>query len=225
LVIWSGQGSDFFDDIWAYDSGTNAWRKLPSSGAVPEARYGSCASLGPDGRLWVSHGFTRDDGRFADTRAYEFASGRWTDETPSGSGPVERCLHDCFWSSDGQRLILYGGQTTGVAALGDIWAYDVATSSWQAGAEPPAAARQLYALAVLDDGAVIFGGGSADGGFLADGWTIDEPTLDLRPLTADGPPERSAAAMITDPATQNVLLFGGENGSGLLNDMWQLSPV
>ena len=104
-----------------------------SKPSMPEARYGSCASLGPDGRLWISHGFTQDDGRFADTRAYDFATGQWTDMTPAGDGPIKRCLHDCFWSSDGQRLILYGGQTTGVAALDDIWAYDLASSAGRPG--------------------------------------------------------------------------------------------
>ena len=87
LVIWSGQaGSSFFNDIWAYDPTTGAWRELPSLGDVPPARYGSCASLGPDGRLWISHGFT-DTGRFDDTRAYDFATGEWTDETPDGDLP------------------------------------------------------------------------------------------------------------------------------------------
>ena len=81
-----GRQHAFFDDIWAYDPAAEAWRELPSLGDVPPARYGSCASLGPDGRLWISHGFT-DSGRFDDTRAYDFATGEWTDETPDGDLP------------------------------------------------------------------------------------------------------------------------------------------
>ena len=48
------------------------------------ARYGTCAAVAPDGRLWISHGFTADGVRFSDTRAYDFATGAWTDETPDG---------------------------------------------------------------------------------------------------------------------------------------------
>ena len=70
LVIFAGQaGSRFFDDLWAFSPETGAWRLLPAGGDVPVARYGTCASVGPDGRLWISHGFTADGSRFADTRA------------------------------------------------------------------------------------------------------------------------------------------------------------
>jgi hypothetical protein len=85
LIVWSGQGSSaFFDDVWAYDPYVNTWSQLPSSGAIPAARYGSCAALGPDGELWISHGFTEDGGRFADTRSYNLETGIWTDHTPAG---------------------------------------------------------------------------------------------------------------------------------------------
>ena len=189
LVIWSGQGNQFFDDIWAYDPGVDAWHELPSLGAVPEPRYGSCASLGPDGRLWISHGFTQDDGRFDDTRAYDFATGEWTDETPAGDRPVKRCLHDCYWSAAG-TLILYGGQTTGVPALGDIWSYDPTVEAWTEGPLVAASPRQLYALAP-DDG-LVFGGGTLDGGFLGDTWRIDPLTLQLTQVIVEtGPSARS----------------------------------
>jgi len=224
LVIWSGQGSSsFFDDVWAYDPQTNSWSELPSLGAVPEARYGSCASIGPDGEMWISHGFTEDDGRFADTRSYDFATGTWTDRTPSGDLPVKRCLHDCTWSPAGQ-LILYGGQTTGTAALGDLWTYDPQSVTWtqveQVYSPPP---RQLYALA--SDGVLVFGGGSLDGGYLDDMWAINsvnttEPQL-YAVSTTGGPSARSGATLITD-AKRRELLFGGMNEAGLLGDLWAL---
>ena len=222
LVVWSGQaGASFFADIWAYDPLADAWRERPSLGAVPPARYGSCASLGPDGEMWVSHGFTGEGGRFADTRSYDFASGAWTDRTPVDRVPVERCLHDCFWSSDGQ-LIMYGGQTTGVPALGDIWAYDLATGAWTNGSDPEAPARQLYALAADGAGGTVFGGGSVDRGFLADIWSIDPHTLALAPLeVGPGPTARAGATLTRDLARNRLLLFGGTNDDGVLGDLWE----
>ena len=226
LVIWSGQaGRAFFADAWAYDPAVNAWRELPALGDVPPARYGSCASLGPEGRLWTSHGFT-DTGRFADTRAYDFATGEWTDMTPSGNVPVERCLHDCFWSAG--RLVLYAGQTNGVPALGDIWAYDPASEAWSRGPEAAASPRQLYALATVraGDEAWVFGGGSLDGDFLADTWRIDGAGLaisEAEPVTR--PPARSGATLISDFETRGrLLLFGGVNADGHLSDVWEFSP-
>jgi hypothetical protein len=227
LVVWSGQGaSRFFDDVWAFDPITGEWRQLPSSGDVPAARYGSCTSLGPDGRLWVSHGFTEDSGRFSDTLAYDFASGSWQDETPSGDVPVKRCLHDCFWSNDGTKLILYGGQTTGVPALDDIWSFDPAASAWQQGPSTDAPARQLFALAALEGNALVFGGGALDRSYLADTWTIDEQTLELRPLSGSvAPTARSGATLIADGKRHRVLLFGGIGAAGTLADLWQLDGV
>src|SRR6185503_18605783 len=56
LVIFAGQaGGTFFNDLWAYDPAASAWRELPAGGAVPVPRYGSCAAIGPDSRLWISH--------------------------------------------------------------------------------------------------------------------------------------------------------------------------
>jgi hypothetical protein len=223
LAIWSGQGeSRFFDDLWLYDPRLDAWRELPAGGALPEARYGSCGGVAPDGRLWISHGFTRDDGRFADTRAYDFTTGEWSDVTPSGERPVERCLHDCLWTPAGE-LLLYGGQTTGVAALGDAWLYDPATGSWAEQLPPPAEARQLYALASLGETAWIYGGGTLDGGYLADLWQIDLATPAWQQVEAVGPSPsaRSSATLIADPAGRRLLLFGGTNEDGAQGDLWQ----
>ena len=223
LVVWSGQaGSNFFDDLWAYDPAANSWRELPAEGAVPAARYGSCAALGPDGRLWISHGFTEDSGRFSDTQAYDFAAGRWSDETPDGTVAPIRCLHDCLWTPAG-RFVLYAGQTTGTPAIGDLWARGV-DEGWSPLADGPPA-RQLYALAAVDGTAYVFGGGAKDGGTLRDLWLLDLATLSWQPGAplGDRPSGRSGAAFIADPSGSRLLLFGGKRDGRALGDVWQLS--
>ena len=65
LVIFAGQaGVTFFGDMWAFDPIAGNWSELSAGGALPTPRYGSCGSIGPDGRLWISHGFTQDNVRF-----------------------------------------------------------------------------------------------------------------------------------------------------------------
>ena len=221
LVIFAGQsGASFFDDLWAFDPVSETWRALPSSGAVPLARYGTCAGIGPDGRLWISHGFTSDGTRFADTRAYDFGSGAWSDETPDGEVPVNRCLHGCWWTASGE-LALFGGQTTGVTALDDRWV--LRNDGWARldGAVP--SARNLYARARLEGATLVFGGQSLDGGRLDDLWVVPDDGEAVQVTVGGGPPGRSGAEMVVDAARQRVLLFGGLGTDGALDDTWALS--
>ena len=224
LVIWAGQQVDFFDDLWAFDPAAGTWRELPGGGDRPAARYGSCAALGPDGRLWISHGFTADSGRFDDTKAYDFATGAWADETPDDRRPTIRCLHDCLFTADG-RLVLYAGQTTGQPAIGDLWSRGV-DGGWTpvSDATPAPPPRQLYAVAALDDTAWVIGGGGAERQKLDDVWALDLETLAWRPIapTGAGPAARSGAAAIADPERSRILVFGGVTAEGSVGDVWEL---
>ena len=225
LVVFAGQaGPTFFNDLWALDPESMTWRSLPSSGAVPVSRYGSCAAIGPDGRLWISHGFTSDGTRFADTRAYDFGSGTWTDATPDGGLPVSRCLHGCWWTDDG-ALALFGGQTTGVTALMDRWM--LRDGAWTEVEGDRPTARNLYARVRLDEATLIVGGQAVDGGFHADAWLLrdDEPDAEPFPLAGDGPQARAGAEMVLDSGEGRILLFGGRDGDGAFADTWELSGV
>jgi hypothetical protein len=224
LVIWSGQaGSRFFADLWAFDPESNRWAELPARGAVPPARYGSCAALAPDGRLWVSHGFTQDAGRFSDTVAYDFGAGTWADTT--AEGPVIRCLHDCLFTPDG-AFLLYAGQTTGAPAIGDLWIRP-ADAGWSPGpaAEPVPPPRQLYGLASRASAAYVFGGGGADGTKLGDLWRLDLESLTWQALQPTGvaPAARSGSAMAAHAGSGAILMFGGTDGAAGLADVWQLT--
>jgi N-acetylneuraminic acid mutarotase len=229
LVIFAGQaGATFFNDLWAYDPEAAAWSELPSGGDVPVERYGSCAAIGPDGRLWISHGFTAAGVRFSDTRAYDFAIGAWSDETPSGATPIERCLHACWWTSDGS-LALYAGQTNGVTALGDLWHLvpgpRPGTNDWsEQEATPVPPERNLYAAARWGEATFVFGGLGADGAYRSDAWLLTDADGGAE-LTLDGPVPtgRSGAEVVADPARGRLLLFGGRNGDGAFGDLWELS--
>jgi hypothetical protein len=228
LVIFAGQaGATFYNDLWAFDPAANTWEELPAGGAVPVPRYGSCAALGPDGRLWISHGFTQEGQRFADTRAYDFSTSTWTDETPAGDAPVERCLHACWWTEHG-AFALYAGQTTGMNSLGDLWWLAVGArpglNSWtqvSLGDAAPAP-RNLYAAARLDGATGVFGGQALDGSALDDMWWFNGGAgLDATP--GERPQGRWGAEMILADAAQNrLLLFGGRDEDAVFGDLWEL---
>jgi Galactose oxidase, central domain len=229
LVVFAGQaGAAFFNDLWAFDPAVERWRKLPGGGAVPVPRYGSCASVGPDGRLWISHGFTSEGSRFSDTRAYDFSVGAWTDETPAAEVPVERCLHACWWTDDG-AFALYAGQTTGILALGDLWHLTPGrrpgTNAWSRvrfdrEGMPPA--RQLYASTRWKSSTLVFGGLGVNGEYLDDLWVIEDDGVTERYGPTVPPPARSGAELLPDRARNRVLLFGGKDASGVRGDLWEL---
>lgn len=223
LVVFAGQaGPTFFNDLWAFDPDAGTWSRLEARGAIPKERYGSCAAIGPDGRLWISHGFTSDGTRFADTIAYDFRTATWTDETPEGDLPVNRCLQGCWWTDEGQ-FALYGGQTTGVTALGDRWVLSDAGWTRVDGVAPPD--RNLYARARVPGATLVVGGQAVDGGFLSDAWLLFDGTAEARelPISGAAPAGRAGAELIADPDRDRLLLFGGRNGEGGLADLWELS--
>jgi hypothetical protein len=229
LVIFAGQDQAFFNDLWAYDPDADTWRQLPGNGALPVSRYGSCAALGPDGRLWISHGFTSEGSRFADTRAYDFATASWTDETPLGAVPIVRCLHACWWTVT-DRFTLYGGQTTGVTSLGDRWELTVGprpgTNAWQqVDPDPgPPADRNLYAATRWGErGTLVFGGQALDGTYLADAWVLDDRGTHGQLPYSVGPSPRSGAELVADSERGRVLMFGGKAGASVFGDLWELT--
>jgi hypothetical protein len=221
MVVFAGQrGEDFFDDLWVFEPEARRWRELPAKGQVPKRRYGSCMVEGPDGRLWISHGFT-SAGRFDDTRAYNLKSERWAVITPEGRRPGERCLHECFTSAAGD-LVLYGGQDDGNFALGDLWTVDK-DRGWQRLGDPQARPRRLYGVTEAGDYAYVFGGAGEDNAALADLWRVDRETLDFERVRVDGnhPSGRYAGTLITDTEGSRLLLFGGQ-GASAKSDVWEL---
>ncbi|MEW5991018.1 MAG: kelch repeat-containing protein [Chloroflexota bacterium] len=230
LAVFGGQaGSTFFGDLWLFDPATGAWTELPAAGDAPVPRYGSCSAVSPDGRLWISHGFTENGTRFDDTRAYDFELQRWADETPSDALPVRRCLHVCWWTAD-VRLALYGGQTNGDPALGDLWALTPLASGegrtgWESLGNPLPADRNLVAAVAVGDDVVIFGGRDGDGRPLADLVRVTGNGPSFEPLEAigTGPDARWAATLIFDAARARILVFGGTDGATASSEIWALA--
>jgi len=104
----------------------------------------------------------------------------------------------------------------------------VGTAHWvqQAVSQRPEARRG--ALAVYDPGrreTVLWGGANYTsdvfGRELSDTWTWDGRTWRKAATGEQGPPARSGATMAYDPATRQVILFGGRGlGGKVVGDLW-----
>ena len=229
MVIFGGQSSGFFNDVWAFDLDGETWSQLAVSGDLPVPRYGLSAVIDSvRNRMIISHGFSAQ-GRFDDTWAFDLADHHWTDLTPTtGPKPLKRCLHDAVHDLANDRMLLFGGCSSGFGPCpqGDLWAFDLTRHEWRE-IEPsgrvPDARRNPALLYDRDGKRVLLFGGKL---FLAsnDLWGFGGGDETWNELTVEGtvPVARWSHDAAIDAANAWIYVFGGTDGSVRFNDLWQL---
>ena len=127
-------------------------------------------------------------------------------------------------------MILFGGCSSGFGPCpqGDLWSLDVAGGDWSEirpqGIKP--SPRSNPSLVVDDAGrAILFGGKTSDGPS-AEVWSLDIAAGEWTALTPSGdtPSARYSHDAVWNPATKQVIVFGGIGKAGALSDMWVLAP-
>lgn len=224
LVLFGGQlGPDFFQDLWVFDIATSTWTEATPPGA-PAARYGSDDAFDPEGRRWwVTHGFTHS-GRFDDTWELDAAGGNWSNVTPEGALPIERCLMRSAWDPVRNTVLLYAGQSDRTFAEEDLWLFDVEAGAWREVAtdtRPPARNRYGAYFDDASDAFIVFGGRNSE--TLGDTWAYEPNIEQWSPLTDGGAPSaRWGHDMTLVPGVGGVLV-GGHDGTSDLADVWLLA--
>jgi hypothetical protein len=223
MIIFGGQaGGSFFNDSWMYD--VTRWHEITMGDQRPAERYGAASALNPEGRLLVSHGFT-NQGRFDDTWSLD-ASRAWSDVSASGTRPIKRCLCRGAWDTNRSRFLMFGGQTDGTPFLGDLWMLDPA--GWQEiTSEPKPSPRNFYAMAETDPGRIaLFGGNTVDvPGPMNDLWFFNSATdtWTLAQPEGEAPSARYGHDAVWLPEGRRLIVFGGHDATGDLNDLWELT--
>jgi hypothetical protein len=228
LVVMGQAGADFFNDVWAFDLDAEAWTELKANeiaAGQPRPRYGQSAALDGQGRILISHGFS-DQGRFDDTWLFDPASGAWSQLPVAGEArPLRRCLHQLAYDETTNRLILFGGCSSGYGPCpqGDLWALDLQTNTWselQPAGDRPSARTNASLVYDGASGRLLLFGGETDVPD-AEAWAYDLAgnawtRLDLAP----GPSARTSHAAGVDPAARRIVVFGGKTADGLSADVW-----
>lgn len=224
MVVFGGQAGGFFNDAWVLENEAPGWRQLDPGATAPSERYGAASALDASGRLIVSHGFT-NIGRFDDTWAYA-PSVAWADVSPGTARPIKRCLVRGVWDVKRDRFLIFGGQTDGQPFLGDLWA--LGANGWtEITSEPKPSPRNFYAMVATDSASVaLFGGNSADApGPKNDLWFLDTSNDTWTQVEVEGeaPSPRYGHDAVWLPETRKLIVFGGHDASGDVNDLWALS--
>jgi N-acetylneuraminic acid mutarotase len=86
----------------------------------------------------------------------------WTDMAPA-TGPSARGAHDMAYDSESDRVVLFGGGTTGFVTgfMDDTWTYDINANTWtdmNPGNRPSPRDGHAMAYDVESDRVILFGG-------------------------------------------------------------------
>jgi hypothetical protein len=178
----------------------------------------------------VFFGGNGNSGNLGDTWTWNGTT--WTQLFPATSPSIRYGASMAYDPATGQ-LVLFGGAHP-ESTFGDTWTWNGTTWTQLFPATSPS---PRFGASMAYDPAtgqlVLFGGFVVRGSVpFADTWTWNGTTwTQLSPVTSPSP--RFDASMAYDPATGQMVLFGGGSSSGALGDTWiwngttwtQLSPA
>jgi len=222
---------------------TAAWAKQTPTKSPP-ARYGASMAYDPSTGNMVLFGGTGSTSTLNDTWTYNGST--WTQAIDTGctsactNSPSTRAYASMAYDPATGNMVLFGGIKANGTNLNDTWTYNGSTwtqvdDSSDAGCTtsctdgPPGRVFASMAFDPATGNMVLFGGFGGSGSGLNDTWTWNGSTWTQVDDSGDAsctasctnsPPARDDASMAYDPASGNMVLFGGYSSSGPLNDTW-----
>ena len=172
----------------------------------------------------------------------------WTELTPSGTPPAARGATTGVYDPASNRMIIFGGRDASGNNRNDVWVLADADgegttpSRWirliadDAAGSPPARSGHSAVYDSTNNRMIIFGGCSANcAPALKDVWALANANgiggtpawTQLSP--GAGPAARTNAAAAYDPAANELIVFGGQDGSAnpcsTFSDTWILQSA
>ncbi len=171
----------------------------------------------------------------------------WTELTPSGAPPVARTGTTGVYDPTSNRMIVFGGRDANGNNRNDVWALthangEGATGQWirfipnGTTGSPPARSGHSAVYDSVNNRMIIFGGCSANcAPVLSDVWVLTNANgiggtpawTQLSP--GYGPAARANSAAAYDAADNQLIIFGGQDGSAdpcsTFTDVWVLTTA
>ena len=215
IVIFGGFNGAFLGDTWERSGAIWSLQAVPGPGARADAfmAFDQNRSV-----MVLFGGLAPGNVVRGDTWEYD---GTWV-QRPVG-GPPARWIQRMAYDAARGVTVMFGGATPG-GLLGDTWEWD--GNAWTQVMIPGPQARYGHAMAYDADRerTVLFGGQNGfdfGQGVLGDTWEYDGTAwTQLQP--AASPPARTFVKMVYDSNRRRMIVFGGYNGTQMVNDTWEL---
>lgn len=212
VVLYSGQqavaGNPTANDLWEWDGAS--WSARNTSN-LPAGRFESELEFDPRTASLHLYGGERNVTPIDDH--YELLGSSWTlKSNPPGSRRGHRMLY-----IQGEGVCVIGGFGDG-GYRNDLVRYDTARWLRWPGTTGVVAGSAMARLATSNQ--LVHFGGFSNGRFFGSTWILEPLADEWRLLSAsNGPVARSKHAMAGHPTRNEVLMFGGTDGSPR-NDTW-----
>ncbi len=235
IVVFGGRdGANHFNDVWTLSlTGTPTWSALAPSGTPPAGRYSHTAIYDPIRDRMVVFGGSDSLSNFNDVWALSLSENpEWSEIIPTGSLPTTRLGHTAIYDPNGDAMVTFAGSDS--SYRNDLWTLslgpDPAWSELTPSGTPPDA--RGWHTAIWDPARgrmVVFGGW--DGSCRSDAWALTltgGAAWNAIVPAGTSPSARFSHTAVYDPARDEMVVFGGDDGGGYRDDLWLLkwtSPV
>lgn len=227
LMFFGVSGDDYYNDTWEYDYNTNTWTQLfPESSPTPRCKGGCSYDMESD--LFIFYGgFGNDSVNMDETWTFDYDENTWTNRTKE-TAPEPRMRCPMIYDESSDHTILFGGWLGGTDVLGDTWAYDANTHTWEnmdPSVSPVARARYGRAYLPKDEVVMITHGWAGEDGDKNDTWTYDYDTNTWTEMDIQGEPmeKRHCFQMSLDTESGLFVVYGG-SGEVSYDNTWIFNP-
>jgi hypothetical protein len=165
----------------------------------------------------------------------------WTRMNPTGTAPAPRLWHSAVYDSASNRMIVFGGGLGHTSPCqNDVWILTNANgnggaAAWvqltPAGSAPAPRAQHGAGYDPNTNTMIVFGGQDCFATAYGDVWVLSNangsggtPSWNQLNPAGGGPGPRAVTGGVAyDPASNGLMVFGGNNFGPLFNDTWVLS--
>ncbi len=216
-VVVFGGGGVLTSDTWEWASG---WAQPPTTGPTPRG-FGAMVFDNALHKCVMFGGWSNGFNYFNDTSTWDGTN--WA-TLPSANPPHQRGFHSMAYDTARDTIVLYGGlwnSSTSSNTLADTWEWTGGQWVERTPAHSPGP-RAYHSMTYDPVGhrVLLYGGWEISAGAYNDTWAWDGNDWTLLGPAPVVPISRQAQGLAWDTAHNNLVMFGGVNGSTFRNDTW-----